>query len=92
MEWSVDVIRKYLDGRVSADQLYRYAFDLLGYKSARGESGSESEQEADLAFQFTGALWSCCLTFVLHDDEYDLQHYMPQWLHLLETGEDIFDD
>jgi hypothetical protein len=85
-DWAIHAVRGYIDGTLSFDQLYRCAFDLIGYRALCYETLDDKARERELIVTFIDALWTMCLSRVLHDDETELSHYLPQWLGVLEQG------
>lgn len=88
--WAIGSVREYLAGSLTFDQLYRCAFDLLGYRTSCYDTLDEKARERDLLFQFTDAVWGMCLSGVLHGYDDELGHYLPQWLTHLEAGAGVW--
>jgi hypothetical protein len=89
-EWARGAIRDYLAGATTVDDLYKAAYELLGYRSRQSERRPQSDLDRDLVYSFIDAFCSMCLMAVVHDDEADLKEYLPKWLADLERGEDAW--
>ena len=46
--------------------------------------------ERDLIVTFVDFLWVTCLHAIIQDDDFELRHYLPQWLPILESGADAW--
>lgn len=92
VDWAMNAVRTFLDGATSVDQLYRSAFDLIAYRANCRETMSADALDRDLVASFVDALWTMCLSAVLHDDHVPLLHYLPQWLDALERGSDAWQE